>query len=197
MTTVTDIDLPRRIAARIYTGPTPADPLVNVPGACWHYNGFHSASGYPYATANRKYQPAHRAVWFYLTGDPLEGLDLDHVCRNTRCVNPEHMEPVTHAENMRRLSLAQNACRRDGHDWTQPENVRVRADGSRYCAECDRVALRERYMPTGRPQNGTQANCKHGHPFDAANTIHYTNPTTGRTQRRCRACIRRQVRKES
>ena len=32
MTTVTDIDLPRRIAARIYTGPTPADPLVNVPG---------------------------------------------------------------------------------------------------------------------------------------------------------------------
>lgn len=34
------------------------------------------------------------------------------------------------------------ACRREGHDWTDPRNVRTRPNGRRYCAECDRIAHR-------------------------------------------------------
>lgn len=56
-----------------------------------------------------------------------------------------HGEAVTHAENMRRLSQAQTSCRKAGHDWTDPNNVYIRSNGSRCCAECSRIDLRGRY----------------------------------------------------
>ena len=46
--------------------------------------------------------PAHRLVYTIHRGQIPDGLDLDHLCRNTRCVNPEHLEPVTPQENIRR-----------------------------------------------------------------------------------------------
>jgi hypothetical protein len=48
------------------------------------------------------YPLAHRAVYETFVEAVPEGLELDHLCRNTGCVNPDHLEPVTHAENMRR-----------------------------------------------------------------------------------------------
>jgi hypothetical protein len=52
-------------------------------------------------------------------------LELDHICRVRNCVNPDHLEPVTHAENMRRSSNWRTHCKR-GH--LIPE--------SRVCREC-------------------------------------------------------------
>ncbi|MEJ7786912.1 MAG: HNH endonuclease signature motif containing protein [Solirubrobacteraceae bacterium] len=51
------------------------------------------------ATGSRR---AHRVYWERENGEVPEGLDLDHLCKQTDCVNPEHLEPVTHQENMRR-----------------------------------------------------------------------------------------------
>ena len=45
---------------------------------------------------------AHRVYYERHVGPVPEGLELDHLCRNPGCVNPEHLEPVTHAENIRR-----------------------------------------------------------------------------------------------
>lgn len=48
---------------------------------------------------------AHRAVWVVHRGPILNDLTLDHLCCNPKCVNPNHLEPVTHTENMRRIRL--------------------------------------------------------------------------------------------
>lgn len=91
---------------------------------------------------------AHRWAYEYLIGPIPEGLDLDHLCRTLRCVNPNHLEPVTRGENQRRgTSLwAQNArkthCRR-GHPFT-PENILDPVSGRRECRECKREHGRQR-----------------------------------------------------
>lgn len=138
--TVTDI-----VAKINRTGGKPIDPLRQVVGECWTFNSWHNSAGYPYVRWQGRDQPAHRVIHELLTGECLDGLDRDHICRNVACVNPDHGEAVSHAENMRRLSQAQTRCRKAGHDWTDPHNVRTRPSGARYCAECDRINLRARY----------------------------------------------------
>lgn len=126
-------------------GPIPRDALRPVPGNCWLFNSWHNSAGYPYIRVDGRDQPAHRVVYAAMTGMEIDGLDLDHLCRNVACVRPDHHEPVTHAENMLRMGRAQTKCRKAGHDWSDPHNVRVRPNGRRYCAECDRINLRARY----------------------------------------------------
>lgn len=66
------------------------------------------------------------------------------LCRNPGCVNPEHLEAVTHAENIRRIRDRQLTCRKAGHPRI-PENLYVRKNGRTCCAECARVAARRKW----------------------------------------------------
>lgn len=66
--------------------------------ACWVYIGSVSPEGY--GRLNTRY--AHRVAYERYVGAIPTGLHLDHLCRNRRCCNPEHLEPVTQAENVRR-----------------------------------------------------------------------------------------------
>lgn len=143
---ITVADLPGRIRERlVLDGPMPVAPHTPVEGCCWLYDGWRNSAGYPYLHWEGRDQPAHRVIFALLTGESLDGLDLDHLCRNVACVRPSHHEAVTHAENQRRIALATTKCRRAGHDWSDPVNVRTRPNGRRYCAECDRIAHRARY----------------------------------------------------
>lgn len=143
---LTITDLPERISTRLnLSGGLPLAPLVPIDGECWLYDGWHNDAGYPYFHWDGRDQPAHRVLYVLLTDQDIDGLDLDHLCRVVACVRPSHHEPVTHAENQRRISLAQTRCRRAGHDWLDPRNVRTRPNGRRYCAECDRQTQRARY----------------------------------------------------
>jgi hypothetical protein len=69
-------------------------------------------------------------------------MHLDHLCRNTRCVNPDHLEPVTLAENVLRgvSSPAMNARKThcdSGHEFT-PANTYISPRSERKCRACGR-----------------------------------------------------------
>lgn len=73
---------------------------------CWDWGRARDGAGYGAIWYEGRVQGAHRWVYEQLVGPIAKGLDLDHLCRNPRCVNPDHLEPVTHAENIRRGKVA-------------------------------------------------------------------------------------------
>lgn len=72
---------------------------------CWKWLGYVGNMGYGQIGIHRISYLVHRVVYERERGPVPEGLELDHLCRNPRCCNPEHLEPVTHRENSRRALL--------------------------------------------------------------------------------------------
>jgi hypothetical protein len=122
-----------RAAANFWSRVTKTD-------TCWIWTGPLGRGGYGRAKFDGVTMYAHRFAYELLVGPIPEGLSLDHLCRARDCVNPEHLEPVTHRENCLRsagptaINAAKTHCIR-GHEFT-PENTIVRAGGSRNCREC-------------------------------------------------------------
>jgi len=110
--------------------------------ACWIWTAADSGDGYGIFTINSKNRRAHRLAYELTVGPIPEGMSLDHLCRVRNCINPEHLEPVTVAENNRRAAAYKTACTR-GHEYT-PENTRYNSAGARACRECDRWRCRRR-----------------------------------------------------
>jgi hypothetical protein len=107
---------------------------ITVTPACWIWKGF-VRKGYGQYSGTH----AHRVSFQFYCGPIPPGLELDHLCRNPLCVNPDHLEPVTRAENMRRRSVAQTHCKH-GHEFT-PENTYMMPSGGRQCRACNRNAV--------------------------------------------------------
>lgn len=79
---------------------------VDKTGECWIWRGTRHARGYgSYGSRDRR-SKAHRWAWRFTRGPIPEGMELDHLCRNPWCVNPGHLEPVSHAENVRRAAIS-------------------------------------------------------------------------------------------
>lgn len=82
---------------------TPFWDAVNENGDCWEWQMARNSSGYgSYMVETRTAMLAHRYAYEQMVGPIPEGLEIDHLCRNRGCVRPDHLEPVTHSENMRR-----------------------------------------------------------------------------------------------
>jgi hypothetical protein len=76
---------------------------VDTTGECWIWTGTTDRHGYGRVRPDGRSTGAHRWSYEATVGPIPEGLELDHLCNNPPCVNPAHLEPVTHAENMRRM----------------------------------------------------------------------------------------------
>ena len=112
---------------------------------CWTWHGSTNGVGYGrFTPKSPTLVYSHRYAYETMVGPIPQGLELDHLCRNRACVNPSHLEPVTHRENtVRGLAPSIN-----------------------------------------RARMLAKTHCRHGHPWDAENTIYTTR------QRKCRACLR-------
>lgn len=110
---------------------------------CWVWAGRPNAHGYGSIRANKKTLLAHRVSYEMNREVIPDGLTIDHLCFNRRCVNPDHLEPVTFGENARRGKARITHCPQ-GHEYTA-ENTRIRKDsGARACRTCAREDSRQR-----------------------------------------------------
>lgn len=111
---------------------------------CHVWTGALSEKGYALFQVNRTTKKAHRWLWTQVRGPLPPGLELDHTCRNRACVNLDHLEPVSHRENVLRgatlaAANAQKTHCPNGHSYTTVvEGGRTR----RRCETCARKAKR-------------------------------------------------------
>jgi hypothetical protein len=110
---------------------------------CWLWTGGFMGTGYGGFFLNGRMTVAHRVAYELLVGPIPDGLHIDHLCRVRACVKPDHLEPVTLAENNRRAGSAVTSCRRAGHPYT-PQNTYYAPNGTRRCRECERERNRKR-----------------------------------------------------
>ena len=108
---------------------------------CWEWNK-PGTDGYGHirirSRGMRRVFQAHRVMWEMHHGF-TSAEHVHHRCENRRCVNPDHLEPMTHKENNRLAysTFTKGECRR-GHT-----NLRTRPNGRHYCRTCNTERMRK------------------------------------------------------
>jgi len=117
---------------------------------CWLWTAFKDKYGYGRFHAGIQKTPqvafAHRFAYENLVGPIPDGMEPDHTCHNPACVNPDHLQPVTHQQNVQRglagyvqsvRMKAKTHCPK-GHPYDE-QNTGYAKNGSRYCKICQSI----------------------------------------------------------
>lgn len=133
--------------------------MTTLPGTFWAkvkatdcllWTGAVNSRGYGCFAVNGVSQLAHRLAYEDAYGPIPEGLVIDHLCRTHNCVNPDHLEAVTHKVNRQRGErLTFGGVCTKGHPIRNSTDVYERTDGGRECRECQRASKR-RYRAQDR-----------------------------------------------
>jgi hypothetical protein len=121
---------------------------------CWEWTAARDRDGYGrftgYDETGKRFSwYAHRWSYVHLVGPVAEALTLDHLCRNTACVNPDHLQPVTRGTNVLRgygippTHAAKTHCAH-GHPF-DATNTAYSREGWRVCIQCRRAKGRRRH----------------------------------------------------
>ena len=126
---------------------------------CWNWVGgkrrvkrlYYGVFGITHSYHNYETVPAHRFSYELTRGAIPEDKELDHVCRNSLCVNPDHLEAVSHKVNMQRSSWALKTHCPKGHplsgDNLAPYELKL---GHRKCVICKQERRQNFHERTGR-----------------------------------------------
>lgn len=166
---------------------------------CWEWVAGKNSKGYGYFWYNSTTIQSHQLAWrFSGNDDPaLNGLELDHLCRNHSCVNPAHLEPVTKLENQHRGNTLAGINRRKvhcpkGHPYAGG-NLGHNNKGGRICKACayrrssEWANKKRAAFLLARGPLPRKTHCVHGHEFTPDNTISFN----GGKHRHCRTCYAR------
>jgi hypothetical protein len=121
---------------------------------CWMWLGCKTNHGYGKFSLGRRWVLAHRFAFELFRSEIPFGLTLDHLCRNSSCVNPFHVQPVDQRTNVLRgmglasLNAKKTHCKH-GHEFTV-ENTFVGANRKRRCRKCWSVDGKRRYWDKRR-----------------------------------------------
>lgn len=114
---------------------------VKTAAGCWEWQLHISGSGYGRMTLNGKPGvDVYRVAYEAYRGPIPAGLEVDHLCRNRKCCNPDHLEPVTKRINLLRgtnpaaLNARKTMCP-SGHPYDK-KNTYLQRNGKRYCRAC-------------------------------------------------------------
>lgn len=121
------------------------DEKVSRSSSCWIWTARTNGRGYGMFFREGREVRAHRFALERVKGPIAPGLEVDHLCRNTLCVRPDHLEAVTHQENVRRGRFPEIARQRQlrkthcpaGHRYAG-FNLVVNIRGHRVCRTCQR-----------------------------------------------------------
>ena len=135
---------------RVFHGPVKSrfPHLIDKSGNCWEWLGSRNPDGYGTISIDNRISYAHRIVYEMEVGAIPEDLELDHLCRNRACVNPEHLEPVTQRVNTLRgegfaaINARKTHCIH-GHPFDE-KNTYITSAGHRLCRTCNRERARKR-----------------------------------------------------
>jgi hypothetical protein len=187
------------MTSQAYPRPFPREDLfwrhVDKSGSCWEWTGSKSIYGYGVVTRQTnhvvRHFMAHRVAYEMAKGPMPPGLVTDHLCRNTLCVRPDHLEAVTDRVNiLRGVGVSAIQARRThcpkGHEYTGQRAKR----GERVCVECVRIKNLKWYAIESermgrKPHNRFKTHCLRGHPLDGPDVY-----IDKRGRRQCRACER-------
>lgn len=171
---------------------------VTDPG-CWEWNGTIANNGYGVFTAKHlgiRSGLVHRYSYEYFKEPIPEGLLIRHKCDNPKCMNPDHLETGTYADNTRDMLERDRAAYwfkrtmcRNGHDLSDPDNDGTRmANGKlrHYCKQCE-AENRARWNASEREKRAAnpapeKTHCPKGHAYTEDNIYWHKG------SRNCRTC---------
>ena len=127
-------------------------------GNCWRWTGARNPNGYGVLRVDGKLDRVHRIAYRLWRGEIPEGLEINHKCYVRDCVNPDHLEFVTHAENIQKRShrpyklepeprTTRNHCLH-GHEFTK-ENTILFKKKYRACRVCHNENIYKRRKEKG------------------------------------------------